>query len=118
MIHVPCCAATYDYDRGTGRHLAAVPHELPQEDMKRSLTTTTRFRNDKNTLMDHTKKTEITELEDSDAVVTVFAYFNYSQNQATEDAGLTMGMIEFATEPSYLNYFLCLTTKDAGPIAG
>ena len=62
--------------------------------------------------MDHTKKTEITELEDSDAVV------NYSQNQATEYAGLTMGMIEFATEPAYLNYFLCLTTKDAGPIAG
>ena len=34
MNDVPCCAATYEHVRGTGRHLAAhptdVPHELPQ----------------------------------------------------------------------------------------
>ena len=63
-------------------------------------------------------KTEYTELEDSDAVVTVLGYFNYSQNQATEDAGLIVGMIEFATELAYLNYSLCLTTKDARYIVG
>ena len=38
MIHVPCCAATYDYDRGTGRLLAArlpeVLHELSQVELR------------------------------------------------------------------------------------
>ena len=67
--------------------------------------------------MDHIRKTENTELEDSDAVVIVLAYFSFSQNQVTEDAGLNVGMIEFATGTAYLNYSLCLTTKDAGPIA-
>ena len=35
MIHVPCCAATYDFDRVTGQHL----------------------RNNNNTLVDHIRKT-------------------------------------------------------------
>ena len=86
--------------------------------MKRSLNTTSRISNNNNTLVDHIRKTENTELEDSDAVVTVLAYFSYSQKQATEDAGLIVGTIEFVTELDFLNYSLCLTTKDAGPFAG
>ena len=49
MILVPCCAATYDYDRGTGRHLAAnLPeelHELPQVISRWRLTKNSRIRN-------------------------------------------------------------------------
>ena len=47
MTHVPCCAATYDSDRGTGRHLAAClaedPQELPQVVMTRILKKASRF---------------------------------------------------------------------------
>ena len=103
---------------GSGRHLAAVPHELPQVEMKRNPKTTSRFRNKNNTLVDHIKMTENTEFEDYDAVVTVLAYFSYLQNQATVDAGIIVGMNEFTSEFAYLNYSLCLSTKDAGPIAG
>ena len=68
--------------------------------------------------MDHIKMTENFEFEDYDAVVTVFAYFFYLKNQATDDAGIIAGMNEFTSEPDFLNYIWCLTTKDAEPIAG
>ena len=110
MVHVPCCAATYDYDRGTVRHLAA-----------RKLKKASRLRNNNKTPVDH-RETEYAKLEDFDVAVTVLAYFKYSQSQATKDAGPIVGMNElqmmFATEPAYLNNFQHLTTNDAGPIAG
>ena len=53
-----------------------------------------------------------------DAVVTVLAYFNYSQCQTTEDDGTTAGMcvLNFINE-SPMNYS-CKIDEDAGSIAG
>ena len=68
--------------------------------------------------MDHFKITEKIEFEDNDADAIVLVYLSYSQKQATEDAGLTVGSIEFAIALDFLNYSLCLTTKDAEPFAG
>ena len=53
-----------------------------------------------------------------DAVVTVPAYFNYSQCQTTEDDGTTAGLCVLNTmDESPLNYS-CKIDEDAGSIAG
>ena len=93
-----------------------------------------------NTPVDHIIKNDeedtIIQLEENDAVMTVLAYFNYSQCQTTKDAGSIVGQIGSrnimdpkvaehihgldrkmaVTVPSYLNYFQNQTTEDEGPI--
>ena len=69
----------------------------------------------------------IVELEEYDAVVTVPAYFIYSQCQTTEGDRTTAGMWMLniygldkkmvVIVPAYLNYFQCQIMEDAGSIS-